>query len=219
MANPVDTKQKPTLWQVIANFILCYLLSVICINIGLLIFAAVDIGLETKTSHGSTLDEYLRNTSHETYECNGTFLMSGHKLSEVTDFSDDQVRVRGTIVFFSYTVGLGKYIDVHNHPGRSMGFSVADLVNYTSTTPTLALVVSNDVVYQLEAPDGWPSKRALEEFLTDATKRMEDIGADIVYHRDTEWLEIVHYQPLLQEMLEKFNLVYTVTPLDEWTLD
>lgn len=191
------------------------------LKLGLLLSAALllllwlDMHCYPQADHGDNFREFVANVRYEDYEVSANFLISGEKISENTDNLPRSVRFAWSAAYLTQIIGLGDSIHAHNHP-NGKPFSVQDLRITVGSRPTTDVVVGRDFIYVLEAPDGWPSQEELESFLHEVTMQESSKSANLTYSPVTGWVEIFLYPHLIEQLTERFGLVYTVTPVEEF---
>lgn len=190
------------------------------IGVGFLLVIWVIITFKQTASHGDNLTQFIQAVRTEQYEFHGEFMMTGEKIYELTNNSPSGIEFRIEYSLFSKILGLGRFIAVHNHPTGNWPPSYQDLVNYTRIRPTVAIVVTQYTIYELSAPNGWPGSQELANFLANLTEVIEDEQGVLQYRDDKSGLiEPFLYPEVLDQMLDKFGLIYTETPVDDWRFD
>ncbi len=187
-------------------------------------------------SNGFRLKTFVRNISSLEYEVHGEFDLCGFKLYEMTQRQPQRAVYFNFMPFKQWAnLGSGKITYVHNHP-QDAPFSMNDLLGHSARHPQLRdrreIVVSQEFVYSLEAPNGWPEYEAARHFLAkkqsdfDHSSGSEEWFTPVFFLADRMVGDILQHQVvevglcttdlLLQAYADEFGLVYTKTPLEEW---
>lgn len=187
-----------------------------------LVYGTMRIGLcLTSTSyHGLTLKAFAEAVSESNYEIYGEFDRFGYKLFEETQKDRTRVYHNRGLSRVAELLGGGEVIVVHNHP-VDVPFSKTDLCGAARDKPAAALVISTSNVYQLEAPNGWPDEYAVEAYLLQRCENNSQNALDsglikLEEQHDDGTFSYVTTDLLLEQFAGEFDLVYTVTPLEEW---
>lgn len=172
----------------------------------------------SNANYGNTITEFIENTRSLEYEVYAQFDPLGLKLYTVTQLNPIQVEINDEAVHLANVISFNHSTSVHNHPIGDCPFSLSDLIIFTDNSNAREIVVSANYIYELTAPHGWPDATQTDYFIF-----------LFLYDRDAAvkngLLEYVEYldgykstDALLELYADTFNLTYTVTPIEEWTL-
>lgn len=189
---------------------LCYALS-----------AWVSLAASSIGDHGNTLDEYIENVRDLDYETMALFDTLGVKYYETTNYNRSCVEYSSYRLKEMSVATLGSFILVHNHP-LDVPFSITDLTNDHSNI-CREIVVSSEHIYILEAPNGWPAQKEVDEYFELALSQFysDEAGCQTAprffeFVPGNKNARIVTTDALLEDFAGKFDLVYTVISIDEW---
>ncbi len=188
----------------------------------LLLIVWVKVTFGANFSHGDNIMDFVHNVRYAQYEFHGEFKMDGEKTLETTNEAEDTVEVFPVLSLYSRAVGLGKFVTVHNHPGWNEDNppSSDDLLVSCVTRPTQDLIITSQSVHCIEAPNGWPGWGEMRNYLEELTHVYEDEQGWLKYRSSrNNLIEVFRYPEALQQLLDRFGLVYTVTPVDEWSFN
>lgn len=173
----------------------------------------------SNANYGNAITEFIENTRSLEYEVYAQFDPLGFELYTVTQEDSTKVKPDEKAINLAHAVSYGHSIGIHNHPEDDCPFSMPDLLFSAENPNARDIVVSPNYIYELTAPHGWPNVAQTSHFLLlyvtyDFDAAVKDgllryIQGDDAY-RSTD--------ALLELYADIFNLTYTVTPIEEWTL-
>lgn len=202
-------------WMILVKFPLRLILFyILCYGSFLLCFR-----LSAISDHGSRLGEFVENVSGLSYEVQAEFGLGGIKFCETTQENAHRVNFNDT---YSTIVGLlnfQQFTLVHNHP-IDVPFSTIDLVTTATIKPKYSIVVSQDTVYTLAAPQGWPSPESVNSYCNSFLYNGEDsVEKGFLSAKEFPDLGVTSHVTtnlFLEDFADTFELSYEATPLEEW---
>lgn len=205
------------------NFLLIQLpLTVIACCFAIYVTCGGILWFATGSNHGSNLNEFTVNTADHSYEVYGLFKNDGTKVYEVTQYNTGEVKHDYIFNAYCWIMNWGNYTSAHTHPGDAP-FSFGDLGNIQDHfMPSRMLVISPNYVYSLEPRTTWPSNAEVCEYLA-------QIESDIIRYNyknyskyqlflsfDNDSIGILSSDTFMKYFAAEFDLIYKVTPIDEW---
>lgn len=167
----------------------------------------------SNADHGDGLREVMNAIRKEPVEYLVLFAGS-EKMFERTDKSDHQVETnRGMLTYIRGLSDQG-LVCLHNHPFEGATFSLADYGFYHQWDVELAIVVTEECNFWMWAPNGWPTKEEIENFVTNRWKNnvreMERQGLIVIQDETYEQISWTTTIELTQMIADQFGLTFVV---------
>lgn len=183
---------------------------------------------ESNANHGNTLKEVLSGIRYEKHEYAVAFY-GEHKVFEFTDNDDDSVDFSA---WWPEEIAEGM-VGVHNHPlVGSLSYTDLEMLCRTRLYRA-AIIVDSENVYQLSAPDEWPTQEELQKYFDDRfgfeflnspeeracinldPEKFDDLVRDGYFFVVSRENGAVNFtSKLIEEYAEWFGLDYTVESLE-----
>lgn len=205
-------------WHVIVIIPLCVILFLVCVHISF----RVQCRDVSHGDHGSTLAEFIYQASNSEYEIVACFGGDGTKYFEDTQKDGNTVVCPSELFPVFQFLSFDSFIIAHTHP-LDYPFSLSDLrcIDNTAREPHRLMVISPDHIYTLEAPDGWPSQDEViaytDAVMLDVVNGVAEVQALFVVEGEGSSSGLVSTNQFLYQFAEKFNLIYKVISIEEWS--
>lgn len=181
--------------------------------------------MASDANHGIRQNSVINNLREESVEYGALF----HYGLKVFETAGDEISVgipNRMFVAAKYSTILpsGGLVYVHNHPGYDLSFSLQDLISNYEMQVDEQIVVTEEHIYSLKAPQGWPSEAELMAYFEKEWNM--DIShasaAELLEMKERGLVEITHVyaedlrigcgftSALVQDIADYFGMEYTV---------